>query len=699
MKQIGHYFDRTLDLENLVAQYEQGSLRQLVEGAFCLDWEDASKDSQAIVILDELFQRLLPTFSFQRFVESIPNTKERKSFLIQLLFQIYSLQFPLMRLQDERLFRFYLLQQLAHSASSATMRHLLQEICFTDQVALLGYLFAFYDEGSYAISKEIKGLSVKRLLQEGMIHRQSLWLWAKEQQEISPEALQHFVKACKRELAAKCKTLHSFLADRPLAQIKRFVAVFGLYDHQLPEALLFLDPSSSLDEKLHEPLIFRIHEHMEALSEAKERYREGYKLLLHALPTSGKLLKKLAWLESTAASIARFCKIVEVEPNPIVVFDQSEPALFEKNRRYIETVKRRFGIDIIHIDKKSLINLAKERGILDLVVTGPNQRIGYGGARNAIFLLAPLVAQRKDRESCIIHMGDDDVLMPTSTIFSDALWAYRHKDVYAARFGYIEGRCTSDINFLPSQVLYKSEAILAQCFWMKLPSLHGMSGLLSKPKLCLNLPFGQEEHHFLALIHETFDLRRPSMHLGGARYPDVADIPTSRFSGLAEWLKGASRDIFERLFVTELLDPNNRYHSCALPWNLEKAKCQSFAESLALILRADLQKPFWKNVARNEKAFTEGMPQGKEILSSHALEELIETDLEALFEQFLQREPHLRGAKELEELKRFFSFLQQQAKGFKEKDPHSFLTEILELLRQSVGLGGFQKAVKEILPR
>ena len=703
MNKIAEYFDRELDFENVVAYYEQGALRNLVEGAFQIDLA-------AVEILHELFQRLLPGFSFRQFVQEIPKPEEKQAFLTKLLFHIYSIQFPLMRLQNGELFKFYLLQQLASVAGAKTIRAFLKSFSFSAKVKCLGYLFAFYDEGSYEILKEIKGLPVKKLLQEGQIARNSLWMWANKRQKISSKDYVQFERRCKKSIEQKIDKIQALLQTPKRKDVKRFVAIFGLYNHQLPDKLLFLDHTAALDDKLiamkhypeeARPFVERILAHIEALSSAKARYRQGYSKLVHALPTIGKELQKLAWLDTTAKSIARFCKLVEASPNPIIVFDQSEPDLFAKNGRYIDSLKKRYRIDIRHLDKANITTLAKRLGFYDLIVTGPNEQIGYGGARNAIFLLAPIFAHK---EASFIHMGDDDVAMPSSTIFCDALWAYLHTGQYVARFGYIEGRSTSDINFLPSQVLYQSEAILSQCFWMKNPSLHGMSGLLSPPKLCLNLPFGQEEHHFLAFLHEQFDLRQPAIHLGGSRYPKVDEIPVSRFCGLAGWLHDHTTDIFERLFVTELLDPNNRYHSCALPWNQSEKKCTSFKELLELILSSDPKGMFCKNLLRNVKAFSDKMPNADEILSSHALQELIDSDLKQLHDAFLANAPQFRGAKELSDLFGYFYTLQKEALSFKQyaqrpypKKTDGLISQILDQMYQSIALGGFQKVVRKLV--
>lgn len=540
------------------------------------------REKRGEIVLSKIFARLNPAFSFIDFFERIGKKNKQKAFLIRLLYTLYAHDFPL--------------QEIPH---------------------LQRYLSA--------------------LLQE-------LYPSKKEKQ---PAVVLHGAdEAVVREL----KRLQPFCKNRvPITKkaVRKFLDIFGLYDHQMPVELHHLEANRSLVDKLESlngpecsEFVERILLHIEALTAHPEWYSEGLKLIAHVLPTRNKELKKLFWLESTAKSIRR----MKVEDHPIYVLDQSDEPLFTKNRRYAETISKRYKVPIIYMGANQIVEEAKSVGCEHLVAG-----FGYGAARNAAFIIAKKHAQ-------FIHMGDDDVKVHPSLIYSDALWAYLHKGQYVAKLGYIVGRYAKDSSFTKHDVRYEPHKILSQCPWISTPYPHGMACLVSAPKLCLNLPFGQEENQMLAIKTELFDFRVPSVHLAGPRYPESKTVPKTRYSGLGAFLQKRYVDVVQRLLMTELIDPSNRYGQCALPWNLRKTPFTSFEEMRAFMQAPEtvkkMQAQFWKNFKRLQHDFVVP-PTFEHISSSQALEEIITTDWDKEFV-------------DLPDLQAFYKEFAKQAKAYKE---------------------------------
>lgn len=593
---LGQYLDQHLDAESLLANYEFGYLQKVIEACFLLE-------PSAVVILSCVFGCLVKGFSFPVFTSK----NEEKAFVTRLLYSIYAQDFPLSCMQNAERLHQHLFQLRAACCSKARLRVLWGQMSPEQQARQLAYSTDHFDEGAFAVLQQAKRLP----FQCGV---------AKEDVSRLLERLKPYAK-------------------RPLCfdEVEKFVQVFGLYGHQLPVSLHDLEAGSLIDkleaiQGLDAAGLFaeRMLLHIEALSHHPEWYVEGLESLVHALPTCGKDLSKLCWLESTALSLQMMSKYIHVPSRSIYVFDQSDQKLFKKNAAYIARLKKRYGIDIIHMGTQELLELAARYNVQHLIATATNGQFGYGGARNAIFLLVPLLTKK----NTFIHMGDDDVYVHPSLVFSDALWAYQHKDEYSCRMGYVLGRFARDSNFTKHDVLYATHKILAQCPWIAAPYPHGMSGLVTKPKLCLPLPFGQEENHMLAMHREFFDFRVPTIHLAGPRYPEYKGIPTTIFCGLGKFLQSRYVDVFQRLLVTELLDPTNRYNQCALVWNMQSKLFTSFDEMLkgmnSPTTKALMQKQFWSNFRQAVAAFSQ-TEQGSHLHSSEALQEIMQTNWDQEF--------------------------------------------------------------------
>ncbi len=426
-----------------------------------------------------------------------------------------------------------------------------------------------------------------------------------------------------------------------------------------------------------------------------DKYKEGFDLLVHALPTKGKKLSTLPYLESLIASFELACDYFDSSNHPIFVFDQSEEPLFLENRAYIEQL----SYPIVHLSTQEIIELARQKDVEGLIVTSKRDGFGYGGARNAVFLLAPLLyKEHTGKEAEFIHMGDDDIFVPRTATLVDALWAFEHRGQYSQRLGWVKGRFAQDSSFLKDDVLYNREKILGHCPWIEAPFVHGMAGLISSKKLCLNLPFGQEENHMLAIKSDFSHDREPLVHEGDARLPK---------KWLGDFLCERYVDMVERLLVTELIDPNNRYNICALPWNLREKPFSSFDEMVATLssdeTKTKMQEQFWKNIERARLAFS--LPIiGPYVHSSQAMQQILDTDWTSEFTDLEKEEAeHLRAfyirfAKEAACYKTFLFLTQNQhlgeavssfEKSTNRKIEECPLAYALYLFCKSLGLGEF----------
>lgn len=416
------------------------------------------------------------------------------------------------------------------------------------------------------------------------------------------------------------------------------------------------------------------------LTQPKEHYREGLGLITFALPTKGKELSHYAWIPSVTKAIQKLCDKLGIENTiPIYVYDQSEPELFAKNSAYIKSVSK----NIVHISSEEMLKRAKVRGVEALISPG-----GYGPARNALFLLL---------DANILHMGDDDVHVPFSAISADALFAYTHKDEYFTKFAWVKGRKTvwTEASFNLEYILEHTRDILLQHAWQDKPFRHGMAGLLTKPKICLNIPFGQEEAHMRAIKEYTSDLAEPLLHLSGDRFPKVT-IPTNRFSGLADFLRAQYRYAIGAMLVSDLIDPLDRFGRCSLPWNRRKEPFNSFEEAMECIVGADMLQPFEKNILAMKEEFATYNPNKESTFALYHLGVLEHQDVDAILK------PYSRFPKEMAELKALFSELAEDFASFKavlagkKAESHLFMTQSLELLINFFRSHSFQNAVREI---
>lgn len=694
-----------LSVEYLIDQIQYGLLRDIVEECFLQEGFTGTIQEKAEAILRDLFGLLVRGFDFRVFLADVPEG-EREAFLRDILYHIYYRNFQLEHLVSPERLVFYLFRTLALTASGDTLRAIYHKL--PNKRTCLAFCIRNFDEGAYRILQCEKNCEALSLYERKLISDEEVVAWLEEDREYDYEERIQSVAA------------HFSL---PIEPVTRFCSIFGLYDHQVPKQEWDLHEHAGLDEKLAHAakgseFCKAVQNHIEALG--TDKYVEGAKLITYALPTMGKDLRLYAYLPSLIRSIEGFCQEFGI-PNsiPIFVFDQSEEKLFEKNAAFCKSLSK----NIVHLGSDFILSLAKRLKIEKLVQTGAKGEFGYGGARNAVFLLAPLLnyyrmtGQALDSQTIeqdfqdivlhekkgptIIHMGDDDVHVPYSTVFSDALFAWEHRDEYFFRFSWIKGRRTTytETTFNLDYMLERSSDILLQHSWQDVPFRHGMAGLLTKPKLCLNVPLGQEEAYLIAMQEYSFDLRQPFLHLSGYRLPQ-AGIPTNRLSGLSEYLRTHYRYIIGLMLITDLLDPLNVFNRSAIPWNMVKKPFSSLQDAIDYITKQEvieeMQSLFKTNMANLQK--------GLQNYSERAHEEsnlaLFHLSLLEVQEVDTILAKYARFPKEVDELKALFCDLKVDYKAFQnalagcEAVPErSIITSSFLLLKDNILNAAFQRAL------
>lgn len=729
-----------LQVDFLLDEIHYGLLRDIIEECFLLEGYDLSVKKKAEVILSSLFGLLVRGFDFGALLLTLPES-EQTHFLTTLLFHIYYLNLTLEYLiSPEKLF-YYLLRTLALTADIGVIARLYNARSLLERRRCLGFCLTNFDEGSYRIlqyAMQHDDEHIQTLL--GLVERKVVSTaratsWLETLEETSLQEIDAETKAAVQAIQG-----HFSFTEQQVAQ---FCSVFGIYDHQVPKEAWeeHLQDYAGLDEKLAHagqsanPLKKAISDHIYALNHDPSQYLKGVQYITYALPTAGKDLSLYAWLPSVTAAIAGFCKELHIANTiPVFVFDQSEAKLFAKNSAFVKSVSN----NCIHLDTNTVLSIGKRLQIDKLLETDSGGHFGYGGARNAIFLLMPLlrhylqfcsiatlvdyvqnVPQKQLQEDfrnvvlneslgpCVVHMGDDDVHVPFSTVFSDALFAWQHKDAYFCRFGWVKGRKTTwtETSFNLEYVLDRTQDILLQHNWQEDPFRHGMAGLLSKPKLCLNVPFGQEEAYLLAMDEYLFDLRPAMVHLSGYRFPR-AELPTNRFAGLAGFLRGHYPYSVGSMLVSDLLDPLNFYKRCSLPWNVVSKNFTSLFDAIVCIIEPDVVKKmkqiFAKNMVNLEKGlqdYEERKLQQSDLAIFH-LSVLEIQDVDTILAKYS------RFPKEVAELKDLFKDLALDASCFKEVLAGSKkhypqeklpITHALCLLTDVINNSTFQNVLKKLI--
>lgn len=437
-----------------------------------------------------------------------------------------------------------------------------------------------------------------------------------------------------------------------------------------PFSIMRLSPSETL-HCISFALTFIFH--LEALSKNPEAVRYGVNKLACATASYGKDLKKHSAVESILEGLCSLVLFLKPSLNgqlslidfPIYIFDQSDNKLFKKNQKYLNRINKLYTSSIFHISYRQAIDLSKKLGIEKLIRISDREYMGYGGSRNCVFLLTPLlkhlfqigkkklskilemdkkllvrlfqqyVLNNAAKHGNMILMIDDDMEIPEANIFSHALFAKQCENEYLYAHGYCVGRITKYLNKFRNlqDILNNPSDIFDNTQWVDIPFSVKMGEYIGKPKICLNLPLGQEEAHLQIKCVEN-PLLQVSRHLGGARYPSVGRIPSHFLIGLESYLKKNIPYVLGISLSMDLIDPSNIENRSILSWNekiVRQFKClkDAFLYIGEKKNMHEMQKRFWINVLNIFDPI-----RGVSIPLRQYVDELISMDVDLIIKKF-----------------------------------------------------------------
>lgn len=330
--------------------------------------------------------------------------------------------------------------------------------------------------------------------------------------------------------------------------------------------------------------------------------RAGFNRLVYVLATRGDRLPQSPWIKTLLEALVHFKSIAKIplKECSIVIFDQAPSKKLSQNRQWIAKIAQKYGVHFVHLSSRQTVNLAKKQQVDKWIQTKSGSTFGYGGSRNAAFFLAPLFSRTP--ESAILHLGEDDVALPLDQVVNDALFAFQHGDEYFSRSVPCIGRSTHQVNPLIDlkSLLSDPSRLYSSTFWSSTPFAGGMKGMLTKPRFCLPLPFGNEESHALPAKVFKDTSQDPLYHLAGTRFPKKL-FPVSPLDGALEYLKHYLPYSFQIAMSVNLLNPSNNQGRSVFPWNDEanRSRFQSQKELLAFATlpqtQQELRKRFWNN--------------------------------------------------------------------------------------------------------
>ncbi|MBS0635901.1 MAG: hypothetical protein JSS12_00170 [Verrucomicrobia bacterium] len=348
--------------------------------------------------------------------------------------------------------------------------------------------------------------------------------------------------------------------------------------------------------------------HLHATTKDPSRYCEGLKQFTCTIATCNKLLEHEAALPSLVAAY----KVAGDATPAIVVFDQSSEEIFEKNSAFIATLQ----YPVIHLSKAETIKRAKELGAEKLIITTPEGDFGFGGARNCQFLLTPHSSQK-------LLLVDDDMYIHETNMLSCAL-----AEGTLSAEGIQLGRASKFNLFywdLP-EVLYAPDSTNTFPVWIDRFTSTGYSEQLMLPKICLNLPQGNEESHFLSFAKEHTFIK-PSFHLASSRYPK-GEVPTKHFVGLDRYLKKSIPYVLLLCLTEFFISPKSRFVPTILPWN--EIELNPHADLNFIYRSLDIVKGrFWNNM---RGFFSEKRPEFAQFLA--IIERIRNLDVDKVLAQY-----------------------------------------------------------------
>jgi len=444
----------------------------------------------------------------------------------------------------------------------------------------------------------------------------------------------------------------------PLDKAQSFFQIFGLRGHHIPFLvelkMSFLDiinflflfwkepPANPEHTNLIPLFVYSFLKQIKAFCQVPQEFIHGLERIVYACATRGDRFSTMEWLPSVIKGLDAVVKVANKESSgriklsnfPVIIFDQSNKSQFLKNQKYINDLNERYQSKIIHVSKKETLQLAKKLGIVNWIKTQPKGNLGYGGARNCLFFLAPVIAEAfkngaasfkdilnnnqqllvkifRDKvlgincNDSIIHVGEDDVFIPTANIFSDALLAETFHKEYFCRPAYIFGRSTQyNFPILDStHIVEKPSYAFYSVRWRDEPFSGSLKGMISKPKFCLPNYFECEEMHTYPPVTCQDYFQQSTIHFAGSRFPKKL-FPRSSFDGLMESFVSTLPTSLRISMVSSLLDQLNARGKCIFPWKDSSGwMLNDFRSLQQLILFAskketinEIQNRFWNNL-------------------------------------------------------------------------------------------------------
>lgn len=373
-----------------------------------------------------------------------------------------------------------------------------------------------------------------------------------------------------------------------------------------------------------------------AFNRKPDQYIKGLSSVVYALPTRGRNLTELPWLPSVIEGLKSIATHAQTKLRdfPIVIFDQSPSKQFQGNKKTLQILAKQERIALWHISSTQAVNLAKKLKLQDWIPLTPQGNFGYAAARNCVYLIAPVIREAATKgiksaeailklkpkllrewfeaktlgvngSDTVIAMGEDDVDILPCNFFADALFAFHHQDEYFQRESYFIGRSTWYANpYLdPASVLANPGKATSITLWDYKPRIHGSIGLLTKPRFCLPIYFGNEEQHATLKKSSIEYFQQLPLHLAGTRFPTKA-LPHSPLDGLEQFLSPILPHTMQISLSISLIDPQNALGRNILPWNdLELDKIKQFSNlndlwhyALSKKTLKIMKERFWKNL-------------------------------------------------------------------------------------------------------
>lgn len=487
------------------------------------------------------------------------------------------------------------------------------------------------------------------------------------------------------------KKTYSFL------DLRSFFQTFGLKDHSITIPGVFdVHPSlvhqiKKLIEIFHNPVPIRANvlqgyvffilslcQELHAFQRPSQ-YISGLNRIAFAVSTRGNNFPKMPWLPSVLKGLDAISKLLKkngvkwsLKQQPVFVFDQSPPKQFTTNAKYINALAKKYKANIWHISRAQALKLAQKLNVESWIRTNPKGDFGYAGSRNCLFFLAPVLhaaAQQnnvsinavlslsnkilqsffdsavlgKNGRDTILHFGEDDVYIPTCNIFSDALFAEYHQEIYFSRITNCFGRARQVI-FAPLDakiISTKPSTAFYSTLWSPIPESGGMKGLLTKPRFCLPIHFGNEEWHTKPPVCVSDPFQQPILHLGGTRYPSKL-LPQSPLDGIESYLRFYLPYSMQISISSCLIDSQNTYRRSILPWLkpeiISTFRCMNdlWIYSQSPEAKSKMLKAFWNNLY---DLFSDiqlnNMPLKSDILALTHIE--FETDVPKKLKQFYEK--------------------------------------------------------------